>query len=61
MTKHFCDFCNKEKPQDALKLLVVCDNLRAEGGKEYYDICKDCVEKIHAMIEDEGTGRFKKS
>jgi len=60
MTKHFCDFCNKEKLQDALKLLVICDNLRAEGGKEYYDICKDCLDRIHEMIEDKRLGEDSK-
>ncbi len=61
MTKHFCDFCGKEKPQNNLKLLIICDNLRGDSGKEYYDICKDCVEKIHGMIEDKGLGDSKKS
>lgn len=57
MTKHFCDFCGKVQPRDNLKLLIICDNLRAEGNKEYYDICKECVDKIHEMIEDKRLGK----
>ena len=51
MTKTFCDFCDKETPRDKLKLIVVCDNPRSEG-KEFYDICKDCLDKIYEMIGD---------
>lgn len=50
MTKTFCDFCDKETPRDKLKLIVVCDNPRSDG-KEYYDTCEDCVDKIHEIIE----------
>lgn len=55
MTKYFCDFCDKETPRDKLKLIVICDNLRSDR-KEYYDICKDCLDKIYEMIEDKRLG-----
>ncbi len=55
MTKTFCDFCNKETPRDKLKLIVVCDNPRSDG-KEYYDICKNCLNKIYEMIGDKKLG-----
>lgn len=55
MTKTFCDFCEKETPRDKLKLIVVCDNPRSDG-KEYYDICKDCLNKIYEMIGDKKLG-----
>ena len=50
MTKYFCDFCGKETPCDKLKLIAI-DDPRSDG-KEYYDICKDCLDKIYEMIED---------
>ena len=50
MTKYFCDFCGKEMPCNELKLVVIND-LKSDT-KEYYDACKDCLDKIYEMIED---------
>lgn len=58
MTKSFYDFCGKETPLDKLKLLVVCDNPRSDG-KEYYDICEDCLGMIHTMIDGKMMGEKK--
>lgn len=57
MTKYFCDFCGKEVPCDELKLIVICDS--RSDTKEYYDICKDCLDKIYEMIEDKRLGDKK--
>ena len=59
MTKYYCDFCNKSAPQKELKVLVIADNLCSDACKEYYDICKDCVDKIHEMIEGKKLGEEK--
>lgn len=59
MTKHYCDFCGKECPQDKLKLAVFCDSLKGDGGKEYYDICEDCLGMIHTMIDGKMMGEKK--
>ena len=58
MTRYFCDFCGKEMPCDELKLIVICDS--RSDTKEYYDICKDCLDKIYEMIEDKRLGEKKK-
>lgn len=57
MIKTFCDFCGKEVHRGApdAKGLVVGNQYGVSAG-EYYDICKDCVDKIHEMIEDKRLG-----
>lgn len=57
MTKYFCDFCGKEMLCDELKLIVINDPKK--DAKEYYDICKDCLDKIYEMIEDKRLGEEK--
>lgn len=57
MTKYFCDFCSKERLCDELKLIVINDP--KSDAKEYYDICKDCLDKIREMIEDKSLGDKK--
>lgn len=52
MIKYFCDFCNKEIKRNTseAKGLAIGDKFGA--SMEYYDICKDCLDKIYEMIED---------
>ena len=57
MIKYFCDFCGKEMLCDELKLIVINDPKK--DIKQYYDICKDCLDKIYEMIEDKRLGEEK--
>ena len=52
MIKYFCDFCGKELKRNTseAKRLAVGDKFGS--SMEYYDICKDCLDKIYEMIED---------
>ena len=52
MIKYFCAFCGKELKRDTpeAKGLAVCN--KDGASMEYYDICKDCLDKIYEIIED---------
>ena len=52
MIKCFCDFCGKElnRNNSEVKGLAIGD--KYGSSTEYYDICKDCLDKIYEMIED---------
>ena len=52
MIKYFCDFCGKElnRNNSEAKGLAIGD--KYGSSTEYYDICKDCLDKIYEMIED---------
>lgn len=52
MTKYFCDFCGKELKRDAPEATVLAVGNKYGSSMEYYDICKDCLDKIYEMIED---------
>ena len=52
MIKYFCDFCGKElkRTTSEAKGLAVGDKFGS--SVEYYDICKDCLDKIYEMIDN---------
>lgn len=52
MIKYFCDFCDKEIKRDAPEAKVLAVGGKYGSSMEYYDICKDCLDKIYEMIED---------
>ena len=56
MTKYFCDKEIKRNTPEA-KGLAVGDKFGS--SMEYYDICKDCLDKIYEMIEDKRLGEKK--
>lgn len=52
MIKYFCDFCGKEIKRNTpeAKGFAVGDKFGA--STQYFDICKDCLDKIYKMMED---------
>lgn len=52
MIKCFCDFCGKEIKRDAPEATVLAVGSKYGSSMEYYDICKDCLDKIYEMIDD---------
>lgn len=56
MIKTFCDFCGKEVKRHTpeAKCLAIGDDYG--DVNEYYDICKDCRDKIYEMIGDKRLG-----
>ena len=52
MIKYFCDFCGKEFKRDTPEAKVLAVGNKFGSSTEYYDICKDCLDKIYKMIED---------
>ena len=52
MIKYFCDFCGKELKRDTPEAKGLAVGNKFGSSVEYYDICKDCLDKIYEMIED---------
>lgn len=52
MIKYFCDFCGKELNRSNSEATVLAIGDKYGSSTEYYDICKDCLDKIYKMIED---------
>ena len=52
MIKYFCDFCGKELKRDTPEAKGLAIGDKFGSSMEYYDICKDCLDKIYEMIED---------
>ena len=52
MIKCFCDFCGKEIKRNTPEETVFAVGDKFGSSMEYYDICKDCLDKIYEMIED---------
>ena len=52
MIKYFCDFCGKELKRDNSEAKGLAIGNKYGASTEYYDICKDCLDKIYKMIED---------
>ena len=52
MTKYFCDFCGKEIRRNTPEAKGIAIGDKFGASMEYYDICKDCLDKIYEMIED---------
>lgn len=57
MIKTFCDFCGKEveRRTPECKCLALGDDYG--DVDEFYDICKDCFDKIDEMIENKRLGK----
>ena len=52
MIKYFCDFCGKEIKRNTPEAKGLAVGDKFGSSMEYYDICKDCLDKIYEMIED---------
>ena len=52
MIKYFCDFCGKELKRNTSEAKGLAVGDKFGSSMEYYDICKDCLDKIYEMIED---------
>lgn len=52
MIKYFCDFCGKELKRDAPEAKGLAIGNKFGSSMEYYDICKDCLDKIYKMIDN---------
>ena len=52
MIKYLCDFCGKEIKRNTSEATVIAIGDKYGSSMEYYDICKDCLDKIYEMIED---------
>ena len=52
MIKYFCDFCGKELKRGTPEAKGLAIGDKFGPSMEYYDICKDCLDKIYEMIED---------
>lgn len=59
MIKYFCDFCGKEIKRDTPEAKGLAVGNKFGASMEYYDVCKDCVDKIHEIIEGKKLGREK--
>ena len=59
MIKYFCDFCGKELKRDTPEAKGLAIGSKYGSSMEYYDICKDCLDKIYEMIEDKRLGDKK--
>ena len=51
MIKCFCDFCGKELNRNNFEANGLAIGDKYGSSTEYYDICKDCLDKIYEMIE----------
>ena len=56
MIKYLCDFCGKEIKRNTSEATVIAIGDKYGSSMEYYDICKDCLDKIYEMIEDKRLG-----
>lgn len=56
MIKCFCDFCGKELNRNNFEAKGLAIGDKFGSSMEYYDICKDCLDKIYEMIEDKRLG-----
>ena len=52
MIKYICDFCGKELKRGTPEAKGLAIGNKFGASMEYYDICKDCLDKIYEMIED---------
>lgn len=52
MTKYFCDFCGKEIRRNTPEAKGIAIGDKFGSSMEYYDICKDCLDKIYKMIDN---------
>ena len=52
MIKYFCDFCDKELKRDTPEAKGLAVGNKFGSSVEYYDICKDCLDKIYKMIDN---------
>lgn len=52
MIKYFCDFCNKEIKRNTPEAKGLAVGNKFGSSVEYYDICKDCLDKIYKMIDN---------
>ena len=52
MIKYFCDFCDKEIKRNTSEATVIAIGDKFGTSTQYFDICKDCLDKIYEMIED---------
>ena len=52
MIKYICDFCGKELKRNTSEAKGLAVGDKFGSSMEYYDICKDCLDKIYEMIED---------
>ena len=59
MIKYFCDFCGKELNRNNSEAKGLAIGNKYGSSTEYYDICKDCLDKIYKMIEDKRSGDKK--
>lgn len=51
MTKYFCDFCGKEIKRNTPEAKGFAVGNKFGVSTQYFDICKDCLDKIYEMIE----------
>ena len=59
MIKCFCDFCGKELNRNNFEATGLAIGDKYGSSTEYYDICKDCLDKIYEMIDDKRLGDKK--
>lgn len=59
MTKYFCDFCGKEIKRNTPEAKGFAVGNKFGVSTQYFDICKDCLDKIYEMIEDKKLGEEK--
>lgn len=52
MIKCFCDFCGKEIKRNTPEETVIAIGDKFGTSTQYFDICKDCLDKIYKMIEN---------
>ena len=52
MIKYFCDFCGKELKRNTSEAKGLAVGDKFGSSMEYYDICKDCLDKIYKMIDN---------
>lgn len=51
MIRYFCDFCGKELKRDTPEAKGLAVGDKYGDSIIYYDICKDCLDKIYEIIE----------
>ena len=59
MIIYFCDYRGKEPKRDTPEAKGLAVGNKFGASMEYYDICKDCLDKIYETIEDKRLGEEK--
>lgn len=52
MIKCFCDFCDKEIKRNTPEAKGFAVGDKFGSSMQYFDICKDCLDKIYKMIDN---------